>query len=283
MILLESGPAKTDRMYWLIVTLVFLGYGLWCLYDGLYRYHDQNRAQAAQVLRQRDIDGPYDLDRNITQDDFDALKATTDLKRDQVHAAFGEPSRTRREHQPGQGLTDTAVDTEYYLSRYGLAIVRISPMTSRVDKRITEWIEWEHSADDIRMQFYMGGVVGLVALFFLYRAYRAATLRAVMDADGLTYGGQRIAFADMVSLRDYNRKGWVDLYYRVGGSQKKLRIDNQKIAKFEEIVALLCEKKGFENPLKARSEEDETEVGQEEAAPRATGDAVSDQDRDTRE
>ena len=70
----------------------------------------------------------------------------------------------------------------------------------------------------------------------------------------MTYGNERIAFADMVSLRDYNRKGWVDLYYRAGSQEKRLRIDNQKIAKFDEIIELICRKCGFENPVKAYHE-----------------------------
>lgn len=268
MTLLESGPAKTDRYYWLIVGLVFAAYAAWCICDGSFRYYDQNRKQAEEQLLQRGIEGPYNLDKSITLDGFNQLRATPDLNRVQVRAAFGEPLHTRRQRDdaPGRGFADV-VDAECYASLYGMVVILIDPATGRVDKRHMEWQAWEHSPDDIRMQFYMAALIGLVALYFLYRAYKAATLRAVIDDEGLTYGGARIAFTDMVSLQDYNPKGWVDLYHQVGGRRKRLRIDNQKIARFAEIVELLCEKKGLENPVQAaQAEPEDDDTGEDESS-----------------
>ncbi len=277
MTLLESGPAKTDRYYWLIVGLVFVAYAGWCVCDGSFRYYDQNRKQAEEQLLQRGVEGPYQLDKSITQDDFNQLRAVEGLTRTHVREAFGEPLHTRTGRSqvdvPGRGPLEVAIDAETYASLYGLGTILINQATGRVDRRNMDWQPWEHSPDDIRMQYIMAIVVGLVALYFLSRAYKAAALRAVIDDEGLTYGGTRIAFGDMVSVQDYNPKGWVDLYHQVGDRRKRLRIDNQKIARFEEIVELICEKKGFENPVQAEPAADEAadEPADDEPADASSG------------
>jgi len=246
MILLESGPAKTDRLYWLIVGLVFLGYGGWCVYDGTVGYYEDNRKKAEAHL-QRWTDLPIELDTKLTKERF--LAAKEKLKQaplptiETVRQELGPPLPRKK----GESAPPTA---EYFASLYGMATVKLGP-GGRVSPDEMTWTDWEHKPHDIRMQFYMAAAVGLLAAYMLYRGYRAATLRAVMDEQGLTYGKTRIAYEDMVALQDYNPKGWVDLYYRTDRGQKRLRIDNQKIAKFDEIADLICQKKGFVNPIKA--------------------------------
>ena len=110
---------------------------------------------------------------------------------------------------------------------------------------------WNKSKDEIQLQLYCALVAFAFGLYMLTRVYKAATLRVVIDDDGMTYGKRRIAFADMVRLCDYSRKGWVDLYYRFGSQERKLRIDNQKVRKFNEIIDTLCEAQGFEDPRAA--------------------------------
>ena len=85
----------------------------------------------------------------------------------------------------------------------------------------------------------------------------------------MTYGGQQIAFADMVALRDYSPKGWIDLYYKSNGQEKKLRIDNEKIAKFDEIVAALCDVKGWKNEVAAYAQDKAEQESDEQAAAKA--------------
>ena len=250
MILLESGPAKTDRLYWLIVGLIFLGYAGWCVYDGAVRYYQHNRADAEKYL-QRWTSLPVDFSRRFTEDDFNRVKAS-DPTRELIHQEFGPPLPPKK-----QDLAPP--DAERFASIFGVVTVPLA-RTGRIIPQEMNWQKWKHRPDDIRMQYYMAVGVGLIALLLLYRAYKAARLHAVIDEEGMTYGGKRIAFADMVSLRDYNPKGWVDLYYRTDAGEKKLRIDNQKIARFDEIAELICQKRGFQNPIQTSDEAQDEDV-----------------------
>ena len=255
MTLLESGPAKTDRLYWLVVGLVFSGYAGWCVYDGAIRYFEQNR-QEAQKYVQRWTTLPIEIERRFTEADFERIRTSEPPPTlETIHQEFGLPLPPKQE-DVGQP------DVERFVSVYGMVTIPLE--RGRVSVHRMEWQKWDHSPDDIRVQYYMAVAVGIVALFLLFRAYKAARLHALIDEEGMTYGGRRIAFTEMVSLRDYNPKGWVDLYYRLGEAddEKKLRIDNQKIAKFDEIVELICEKKNFTNPV---TTPDDLEEGEEEA------------------
>lgn len=258
MALLESGPAKTDRYYWLVVTVAFAGFAGWCVYDWSYRYLEQNRAEAAvEMAKWTDVTDEMlaNLPVRPTEEDVRRVRAAKP-DRETLKKEFGEALPPKMDDV-------SPIEAERYVSLYGMVTVELSS-SGRPDVARMTWQGWEHSPDDIRMQLYMAIGVGLVAFFFLVRTYRAFTLRAEIDEEGMTYGGVRIPFADMVSLRDYNRKGWVDLYYLTGAGERRLRIDNQKIARFNEIAELICEKKGFENPILATRREDEEEDEGEE-------------------
>ncbi|MGD8450470.1 MAG: hypothetical protein PVJ57_01510 [Phycisphaerae bacterium] len=274
MVLLESGPAKTDRYYWLVVTIAFMGFAGWCVYDWAYRYPAENRAAAATELARwtRVAD---DLITNLperpTEEDFKRVRAA-------------KPDRAMLEREFGKPLPPKAddigpIDAARYASAWGMVTVPLHG-DGRPDIARTTWQSWAHSPGDIKMQLYMAIIVGVIALYFVLRAYRAFTLRAVIDDDGMTYGSRRIPFENMVSLRDYNPKGWVDLHYRTsGGNETRLRIDNQKIACFSEIAELICEKKGFENPILAAQREDEEEdEEQDESATDETTEAEGNDD-----
>ncbi len=239
MTLLESGPAKFDRNYWLVVCVVFVAVAAYFFYDGAVGYRKQNIAEAKRQLLSW-VDGPVEFGEIPSKDDYDAMLKAGPQSAAEVHKLLGQPVR------PKPGVAD---GTELFISAYGMATVPIR--NGRVDLAQSHWYAWGKSKEEIRNQYYWGLLVILAVVYFLVRAVRAARLRATIDEDGMTYGGRRIAFADMKDLRDYSRKGWVDLYYRDGEREQRLRIDNQKIAKFEEIIALLCERKGFDNPLAA--------------------------------
>ena len=241
--ILESGPAKTDRTYWLVVGLIFIAYAGWCVYDGAVRYPDQNCEEAVNALQQWTIH-PARPTLRFTEDDFKRVRDSNPTRAD-LRKAFGPPVSDRS-------------DADRFASIFGLVT---APLNSSgrllVDKM--SWQRWSRRPDDIRLQYGLAILVAVIAVFLLRRAYKAWTLRATLDDEGMTYGGRRIAYADMVSLRDYNPKGWVDLYYRTGAGEKKLRIDNQKIAKFDEIAQLICEKRDFQNPITADTEAEEPE------------------------
>jgi len=261
---LKSGPAVMDRTYWSVVTIACVAFAAYFFYDAKWGYLKKNRAKAAQglpALIERPLD-QVELGDSPTQADFERLKA--DLQRlkesgrptspEQVHQAFGPPVHTKR---TGPGET-----VEYFVSVYGSAAVPIN--NGRVTPNGMVWTKWHKTKEEIQHQYYWGLIPLLIGLYAGSRAYRALTLRVVIDEEGMTYAGKRIPFEAMTALRDYNRKGWVDLYYRTGAGQKRLRLDNQKVAKFDELAAAICQATGFENPIAAHHKEAEQEQAERE-------------------
>jgi hypothetical protein len=241
----ESGPAKTDAIWQLVRAILFLGFAAYFVYDGAVGYPNRNRAAAEQELQMQPFNGQVKFDslREAPEKvDFDKFRkahlSTASL--DQVHEALGP-------------ATFADKTTEYFVSRYGMAKVSLPPPGSDVKTTDMVWKAWPKTKDEIRAQFYWAIIPIIPGLWFLWRLIKAATLRVTVDDEGMTYGGQRIAFADVVSLRDYSPKGWIDLYYKVAGAaeERKLRLDNEKVLLFDDIVAAICEAKHFENEVQA--------------------------------
>ena len=267
---LESGPALYDRMYFLGFLILCIGLGGYFYYDYTIGYPAENIEQAHKVLQPllgSSLDTTTFPERP-TKNDFDAMFAaqpatTTELH---AHAGFEQPLFTRQ--------ADTSNETvEYHVSQYGYAPIKVAG--TRVVASSLVWNTWFKTKEEIQLQFWFAMACAAVGLFALHRFYRASTLRAMIDDEGMTYGSQRIPFTAMNSLQDYSRKGWVDLYYGEGDQRKKLRIDNQKILKFDEIITALCEAKGFEDPRPPAEEE--------EAAPAPNADAAATEDAPARD
>ncbi len=238
---LESGPATGDRNYYAILTLFFAAFLLWFVYDGAVGYPSKNVKEARKKLAQYPI--PADVVANLEQDETPTEPVFVALKK----AAPPTLRDTRQVlGQPDKSSSEDGVTTDYYVSKYGLGTVqsRNEAVTS------VDWQTWYKSKDDIKSQYWFAGICGVLTLIPLYRLIRAMMVRASIDDVGMTYCGRQIPFAAMNDLRDYNRKGWVDLYYDDGGRERRLRLDNVKVAKFDEIVDTLCEEKGFPDPRK---------------------------------
>ncbi len=248
---LESGPAGGDRNYALIVVIICLGLGGYFAYDWLFGYPGENRHQAiAQLgaLLELDEHAAAELvdglpDRPL-KSDYDQLIAAQPRLPQQVRDMLGQPLHTDRR--------PTGEEYQYYAGKYGEVIVLIRGGTV-LPKQI-EWRAWFKGPGEIKMQLYCALFCGAVLLLFAWKLYRAVSLRVIIDDEGMTYAGRLIRFEDMVSLRDYSPKGWIDLYHRVGAREKRLRLDNQKVRKFDEIVEELCNEKGFDNPVKEHAE-----------------------------
>ncbi|MBU0638273.1 MAG: hypothetical protein KKB50_05360 [Planctomycetes bacterium] len=253
---LESGPSATDRNYWLVVTIFFFGYAGWFVYDGSIRYPEKNRKEAARHLHGL-VEEPLNLGEIPSKGDFDQLEALGPTSPQQVREAFGEAINTQRD--------TSGATVEQFASLYGMATVNISD--GRV--RSMSWTAWAKSKEEIRGQYYWALIPLILGLYPLSKFYRAVTLRVLIDDQSMTYAGRRIPFESMTSLRDFNPKGWVDLYYKVAERELRLRIDNQKVAKFGEIVEAICQTKAFQNPVTAALAEEADEAEQRDDAPDA--------------
>ncbi|MEW6250796.1 MAG: hypothetical protein AB1716_09120 [Planctomycetota bacterium] len=270
----ESGPARTDRNWQIVRFVLFFGFTVFFIYDGLVRWPNQNRAAAARALQLRPFEGrglTVDaLAEQPTESDFENMQRAAPRTAEDVHRLLGKPAFTEG--------TD-----EYYVSRYGFGRVSVRDGAVSASEQWRKWPDGGRSKAEIQGQFYWAIIPGIFALYFLWKLYKAATLRVTVDDEGLVYAGQRIAFTAMVSLRDYSPKGWIDLYYKAGEREARLRLDREKIALFDDVIDALCQAKGFPNQVREHAAqkraEAESEPADEAAADRATvGAETPDQD-----
>jgi hypothetical protein len=261
---LESGPARADRNWWLLRTVVCLGIAAWFAYDGQWGYFSKNRAAAELKL-----DAPQPFGGKIK---FDELAATP-TKQTFEQVLRSKPTTTEQLYTRLGKPTFMSGTDQYFISRYGYA--KVTVREGRATLSPSDWVTWGKTKEEIDHQFYWAAIWAVPGLYFLYRMIKAATLRVVVDDEGMVYGGKRIAFADMVSLRDYSPKGWIDLYYKAGAGQKKLRLDNEKVRLFDDIVATICQVKGCRNEVKEYAEQKAREEAAEEAE-EAAADAPDD-------
>ncbi len=254
---LESGPAAYDRNYYLIFLVLCVALGGYFYYDYTIGYPNKNLAAAKKQLAPLvgpDVD-PKTLGETPTKTMFEELVAQQPTDLATVQDKLGKPFE-RKDFGDGSVV-------EYFASTYGMATV--PSVAGRVNAAQMAWTTWAKTQEEIKIQLYCALIAFAIGLYVLYRVYRAATLRVVIDDEGMVYAGRRIPFDDMTRLCDYSRKGWVDLHYQHGSQQRKLRIDNQKVRKFDEIIDALCKARGFEDPRQA----------DEEAQPVAQGPAAA--------
>jgi len=108
----------------------------------------------------------------------------------------------------------------------------------------------EPSESDIFWQKAIAAGLAIGSILIGRRLYRILTLRVVLDDEGLHHNRLLVRWDQMESLatEQYLDKGWVDLVYRPNGQPRRLRLDGYRVNRFKEIVAEICNRKGFSLP-----------------------------------
>lgn len=238
---IESGPASKDRNYWLIffvLCVVFAGY---FFYDWEWGYKAKNRDEAVRYydkLQQPDIQ----VGEHPRMADFEQLKAKSPKTREEVVALLGEPAFVKVESGNAR--------VEEYPSVYGRITVRY--VLDRVTPNAPpKWDPWIKSEEEIEAQLYWGLIPAALALWALYKLIRAVSLRVVVDDAGMVFRGTRIAFEAMREFRGYSPKGWVWLHYESGGQERRVKLDNYQMSRWEEVVGAIAAAKNWPNPIVA--------------------------------
>jgi hypothetical protein len=256
----ESGPAKWDYYRYLIMTLVFFGWWAYCYYDGTWGWVNKNRAEARKQLAPivagaREI--PEALGSSPTSAEFESIRdARPEVA--ELHKRFGAPFHSTA------GQSGETID--YYVSDYGM--IKVTTKLNRVKPGGLEWTLWYKPKSEIGQQHYWGLAGLIVAAITGYYFVRAARFRLVVDEKGLTCEGRFIPFESMTGFTNYSRKGWVDLNH---GAPKALRLDNQRLAKFDETIDAICEAKGFPDPRRELAEDTEPSASLTEPPPADPG------------
>ncbi len=244
----ESKAAKTDALWLLGYTLLCLGLGGYFLYDWKIGYPAANREIAMRELSNQmkqltpPREPPAQLPSLPTRDEFDSLIRENATTLDEVSVKLGPPMFSREV----SGTT-----THYFPSEWGMATIPVAGGKAQIAP--DRWRTWNKSRSEVEAQLYLGVVVCAIGLYFVYRTIKAVTLQVRIDDQEMNYGGLRIPLPSMTRLVDYSPKGWVDLYYTSGGGEKKLRLDNQKIEKFDEAIETICRLKGYPDPRAIKS------------------------------
>jgi len=259
---IESGPTTERIVRTSLLVAMVVVFAIWFSYDGWigypkvnYKDHiDQFPVQEQEAVRTESARRVYE---NIQENIIPALEKalrepTLAEQKAAIEAVVGGPP---------------SYETDQSLYYFGPAY-RVKIPVWQVGSIKVVGQQTPKSRADILGQQVIAGVLGVFALGLIWFLLRVVRTRLKLDDIGLTFKGKGpIAWDDMIDLDTsrFNEKGWVDLIYNDHGTQRKLRLDEYHIARFEDVIDAICEKKGFENPLPVEEESPVEPTSEEKA------------------
>lgn len=142
-------------------------------------------------------------------------------------------------------------DAAYYLGPGGW--LKLSLRGDRVQE--ATWTNAGHTESDQQLQRWIGFALLVVGVGATFQLARVLSTRATLSDTGLRISGRPpIPFEAMTELRKprSGRVGVVELAYTQDGLGGVVQLDDYVIKKLPAIVAAICERKGFSNPLSER-------------------------------
>jgi hypothetical protein len=250
---IESGTTTEHRVRLGIFLAMMIVFSAYFGYDGLWGYPSKNLEWARQNIP------------NVKKEQKDTIQTNTKV----LMAALIE---LEQKTKVGDKLTES--DVELKLGRPGLKVERtggggtdawyVGPAACAclhfVDGKLQEVTPMQNlnkSEADIQLQKVLGAILGVVSLVVAIYFIRIMTMKTVLDDEGLFVKGCRVAWDEMAELDTsaYAGKGWLEVVYRRNGDGGSVRLDSYHIAKFDEIVNTICQRKGFATPIKPRKVE----------------------------
>jgi len=245
---IESGTTTEHRVRLGIFLAMCVVFAAYFGYDGLWGYPAKNLEWARQ-----NINLPAEQKADLRTNPKVLMAALREVKpgmtEQEVEALLGEPAVVIE----GQGLF--AATDRWYVGPAAYAHIRF--MGGVVDGAIEAHDNKEKSEADIGLQKILGVILGIVSIGVGIHYLRINLMRTVLDETGLTVKGRQIAWGQIKELdtSDYDRKGWLDVVYDGSGGSQRVRLDSYHIARFDEIIAAICERKDFVSPLKPKEPE----------------------------
>ncbi len=252
----ETGTTNERLARCGIMALALCVFAAWFAYDGWHRYGKKARESLRRGLEEKGIQveelpPPHPkLSFNYPEEHEAEFreKVREGWTQEEVLDEFGPPAFKYKEPA-------TKRDSWHYIGtfcRLTLDWERHGTGDAiKVDKAHIEQVQPAWRYESIQQQKFFAvvcGVLGLIGVVWFLKVYRT---HVVADDEGLTYDRLRIPYDAMVDLdpSDYPTKGWLVLRYTQGDSERQLKLDPYKIDDFEGIVDVLCEKRGFPNPI----------------------------------
>jgi hypothetical protein len=251
---LECRSPAGEIRYWAAFGLAALALAGWFFYDARWGYMKTNLNDARKHFGGRDeivarlVDSPQESD----------FRKLTDPGPASPRPVLASKVRERLGMEPVLRETrESGLLVESYASRYG--VITVVSREDRIQPEGLKWTGWKHNRSEIQNQYYWALVPLIASLYPFWRLYQALTLRVTLDDSRLVFRGEVIPLADVTDLRDYSPKGWVDLHYNRDGQPRKLRLDNLKVSRFDDLVTAICEARGLANPLRPPPEPEPSE------------------------
>jgi len=244
---IESGPSGERKVRTSLLFLMVAVFAVWFAYDGWIGYPQKNREEHLDQLppEEREKANGVRIYASVTKETLPAArvalkKRTVAGQREALEKLYDGPPSYENE------------DVWYYFGpTFGVAIPLEKGKPAKLSAHRTK-----KSSTDIIGQKVLAVVLGILSLYLLRLLIRTFRTHLVLSEDGLTYQGDGpIGWDDMKRLdaARFSKKGWVDLIYQSQGDERRLRLDEYHLAKFDDVIDELCKRKGFENPLPVKS------------------------------
>jgi hypothetical protein len=233
--------------------LLIDGFTFAYLWDGYVGYARQNGNELVRLLGlPSDVAPP--INSSLTANEGQRI-ALTIKGGDELSAVTAELGRPNLEHGgdayfvgPGGWLKVPAADLP--LSRAASnhsAGSRIASVT---------WTSGPKTESDQQWQRWIGYALAVGGLIVAVRLALVLTTRLTLSDDGLWIRGRRlvkIPFDAITALRadPAGRSGCVEIEYSLDGRLQRVGLDRYVFKRLPEIVAAICERKGFANPWAA--------------------------------
>lgn len=247
---IESGPTTERKIRNTLLTIMISVFAAWFAYDGWVGYPSKNHEEFLGQL------SPGERDKARTGPVYSNLRFqetggrdhwATEIGRTINQSSVSEGRKAIEAHIGGPPSYETSDAWYYFGPAYQLKI----PVSAGMPTGVLPGRAQKKEMDILTQK---GLAIGLACLaaYLIWFVLRIARTRLVLDESGLTYCGLGpVRWEDMkaLDLAAFARKGYVFLVYDDHGSERRLKLDEYHLAKFDDVIDEICARKGFENPL----------------------------------
>jgi len=243
---IESGTTSDRRNRVLIMLVMCLVFSGWFSYDGFVGYPAKNIKWARQFL-------PTEGKLAKLQNNPKVLTETLEeIRRQMAPTGTVGGGQTLELQDLTDRLGEPALkDAKFYYYIGPAAFAAFEVEDDKVKAIDMLESQREPSESDIRNQKGLGLLLLLVAVGLAVHLRKVIRGRVILDDTGLQINGKKVTWEQMESLDvgRFEAKGWVVLLCQSDRGSVSIRLDSYAIERFDEIVAAICDRKGFTSPL----------------------------------
>lgn len=250
---IESGPTTERKIRNTLLTIMLAVFSAWFAYDGWAGYpaknHEEFLNQLPKAEREKAKSGP--VYPRLIHKEVNGKDHWLEATREAIAKGGASSGRKEIESLFGGPPSYEAADAWYY---YGHA-VQIKIAVTHGEPGSVQAQRSQKKDSDIFTQKLLAGSLGALLLYSIWFVVNVSRTHLVLDEAGLAYRSVGpIRWEDMQALdiSRFARKGWAELVYNDQGTQRRLRLDEYHLAKFDDVIDQICARKGFENPLPVR-------------------------------